>query len=201
MNRSRIALPALVLAGLAAGGCDLLPKPPQKAPSADTALAPLPGIRMDTMNKPAHADSVRAPAAAAAAAPSLVTVRISGAEHFAADTGFAVSCVASQSEGERLLQVEAIRRDARVGFTIYNGTDGAVPVGNIYTRARAHSRIGNFQVTVHSRDYTDGTGRARITDPLGRSGTLTAQNFIKMGAKKRENHRAHLTVTLRWTCE
>ncbi|HUO52908.1 MAG TPA: hypothetical protein VMT93_10340 [Gemmatimonadaceae bacterium] len=195
MNRSLLLFAALLLAG-----CDLLPKPPRKSPAADTALAPLPGIRMDTMNRPTPADSARA-AARAAAGPSPLTVHITGAERYAADSGFQLSCVVSESNGERLLQVEAIRRDARIGFTIYNGTDGAVPVGNIYTRARAHSRIGNFQVTVHSHDYADGTGRARITDPLGRSGTITAQNFIKMGAKKHESHRAHLSVTLRWTCE
>jgi len=191
-----------VLLALALAGCDLLPKQPRKAEQpADTVSKPLPGIRMDTMSDAAAAESAKKFVRTAPSGPSPLTIHVSGAEHYASDSGIHVTCVASESEGERLLQVEAYGRDLHMGFTVYNGRDGQVPVGNVYTRRRAKSRIGNLQVTVHSRDYTDGTGKAHITDPLGRSGSITASNFIKMGAKKHESHRAHLSVRVEWSCE
>ena len=197
MARIATALLALVLAG-----CDLLPKQPRKmAQPADTVTPPLPGIRMDTMSDKAAAESAKVFARTQPAQPSPFAVHISGAAHYSADSGVRITCVSSESEGEQLLQVEAYGRDLHLGFTVYNGKDGKVPVGNIYTRRRAKSRIGNLQVTVRGHDYADGTGHAQITDPIGRSGTISASNFVKMGVKKHESHRANLSVSLRWSCE
>ena len=135
--------------------------------------------------------------------PPPMTLTASGDQekHFARDSGFQVFCTASESGGERLLQVEGMIRGAHVSFVIYNATDGSLPVGNNYTRRRAKSRVGNLEVFVGSHGYTDGRGRAEITDPYGRTGSISATNFIKMGVKKCESHRADLSVRLRWRCE
>ena len=132
--------------------------------------------------------------------PAPMALRTSGQQDYA-DSAFTVSCVSSESEGEQLLQVEGIARGAHVNFTIYNAREGSAPIGNYYTKRRAKTRLGNLDVTVNSRSFADGGGKATITDPYGRAGSLTASNFIKMGAKKGASHRAELSVRLRWRCE
>jgi hypothetical protein len=182
--------------------CDLLPKTGRKPIPPDTVdLSTLPAIRMDTMTDAAAAESSKAFAREEANNPSPMAVRIRGAEHYTADSGFAVSCIASESGGERLLQVEGLGRSARVNFSVYNGRDGKTPVGNFYRRRPGRALIANLQVSVGTHNYTDGSGTAQITDPLGRSGTITASNVVKMGAKKNESHRAHVSLRLRWHCE
>lgn len=193
MPRSALLIAALILAG-----CDLLPKP---VASRDTiARAPQPGAR-DTMSDAAAAESAKVFARAEAVRNAPMAIHITGAQSYSADSGFHVSCIASESNGEQLLQVEALGRDVRVNFTIYNARDGSVPVGNIYTRRRAKSRIGNFQVSLRTKSFADGTGKAQITDPIGRTGTMSAGSFVKMGVKKNESHHAGITVRLRWNCE
>ena len=132
--------------------------------------------------------------------PAPMALSVGGSKHYA-DSAFTVTCVASESEGEQLLQVEGIARGAHVNFTIYNARDGAAPIGNYYTKRRAKTRLGNLDVTVNSSSFADGSGKATLTDPFGRSGSLTASNFIKMGAKKGASHRAELSVRVRWRCE
>ena len=131
--------------------------------------------------------------------PAPMALSVGGSQHFS-DSVFTVTCVSSESEGEQLLQVEGIARGAHVNFTIYNARDGAAPIGNYYTKRRAKTRLGNLDVTVNSNSFADGSGKATLTDPFGRTGSLTASNFIKMGAKKGASHRAELSVRLRWRC-
>ena len=179
--------------------CDLLPKP-TRATGADSLPRPLAGVRSDTPSS-AAAESAKAAARAEELANAPLRIAISGAEHYSADSGFQVSCVASESNGEKLLQVEALGRDVRVNFTIFNGRDGDVVVGNVYSRRSHHTRIGNVDVSVRTHSYADGTGHASITDPLGRKGAMSVSSFIKMGTKKRESHRASLAAKIRWNCD
>ena len=132
--------------------------------------------------------------------PAPMVLSVSGDQHYR-DSAFTVHCVPSQSEGEDLLQVEGIARGTHVNFSIYNAKEGSAPVGNYYTKRRATVRLGNLDVFVNSRAFADGGGRAQITDPFGRSGTISASNFIRMGAKKGQSHRANLAVHLSWRCE
>jgi len=132
--------------------------------------------------------------------PAPMVLSVHGAQSYS-DSVFKVTCVASESEQEQLLQVEGIARGTHVNFTIYGAREGSAPIGNYYTKRRAKTRLGNLDVTVNSNSYADGGGKATITDPYGRSGSLSASNFIKMGAKKRESHRADLSVRLRWRCD
>lgn len=196
MPRHSIVLLAALLAA-----CDLVPKAPPSGTPPDTIAPRLAGVRTDTMSDAAAAESAKKFNRAEAARHAPLAITISGSEHFQADSGFRVTCIASESDGERLLQVEALGRDVRVNFTLYNARDGEVPVGNVYTRRRAKSRIGNFQVSIRAHSYADGNGRADITDPIGRTGAMHASNFIKMGTKKNQSHRADVSVHLRWNCE
>jgi hypothetical protein len=132
--------------------------------------------------------------------PAPMALHASGQQRYS-DSAFTVSCIASESNGEQLLQVEGIARGAHVNFTIYGAREGSAPIGNYYTKRRAKTRLGNLDVTVNSQSFADGGGKATITDPYGRTGSLTASNFIKMGAKKGASHRAELSVRLRWRCE
>jgi hypothetical protein len=150
----------------------------------------------------AAAESARVAAARAAPKPlGPLSLAISGSEHYESDSGFEVTCVSSESRGERLLQIEALGRNARINFTIYNPRDGDAPVGNNYTRSRAKTRVGNLEVSVGTHNYADGRGQAAMTDLLGRSGHLHASGFIKMGVSKKASHRASLNVRVRWECE
>lgn len=190
---------ALVCCTLALAACDLLPKATRAAPG-DTIMRPTPGYR-DSIADAASAESAKAAARAEALENAPMRVAISGTEHYAADSGFDVSCVASESNGEKLLQVEAIGRKVHLNFTIFNGRDGKVVVGNVYSRRSHHTRIANVDVSVGTHNYADGTGSAEITDPLGRRGTMAVGNFIKMGAKKHESHRTNLSAKIRWHCD
>ena len=159
----------------------------------------------DSTAAAAAADSAQRAAIARAAPPpprpkGPLSLSVSGNARFQGDSGFHVTCIASESNGERLMQIEALSRDARLNFTIFNAREGELPVGNKYAR-RAKSRVGNLNVSVGTKNFADGAGRAQITDPYGREGTLSANGFVKMGAKKRESHFAELTVRLRWSCE
>jgi len=190
---------ALLVLAAALGACDLLPRSTRPT-SADSLPHPIPGFR-DTMSDAAAAESAKAFARAEALRTAPMRIAISGAEHYSADSGFEVSCIASESNGERLLQVEALGRDVRLNFTVYNGRDGDVVVGNVYGRRSHHTRIGNVDVSVRTHNYADGTGHATITDPLGRTGIMSVASFIKMGTKKNESHRTHLAAKIRWNCD
>jgi hypothetical protein len=179
---------------LALAACDQ----PREAPIDVAAIS---ARRNDSIAKAAGADSARAADRAYAKAHAPMNVTVSGAQHFSADSGFTVRCVSSESEGEKLLQIEGIRREARISFTIYDPSEREMPVGNVYTRSRKRAHIGNLEVSVGTHSYTDGQGHADVTDPLGRTGAIRASNFIKMGAKKRESHRADISVHLKWNCE
>jgi hypothetical protein len=185
--------PSLALL-LALAACDQ----PREAP---VDVAAINARRTDSITKAAAAESAKVAERAYAKAHAPMNVTVSGSQHFSADSGFTVRCVSSESNGEQLLQVEAIRREARISFTIYNPVEREMPVGNVYTRKRKRAHIGNLEVSVGTHSYTDGTGHANVTDPLGRSGSISAGNFIKMGAKKKESHRADLSVRLKWNCE
>ena len=183
MIRTRPALAVAFAAALVAGGC--------------------------TEKKhvtPAERDREAAVAAESAAAaerklrPAPMVLSVSGDQHYA-DSAFTVHCTSSESEGEQLLQVEGVARGTHVNFTVYNAKEGSAPIGNYYTKRRAKLRLGNLDVFVNMRAYADGGGHALITDPYGRTGTLTASNFVKMGAKRGQSHRANLAVHLRWRCE
>jgi hypothetical protein len=171
---------------------------PREAPVDVAAIA---AHRADSIAAAAAAESAKVADKAYAKAHAPMNLAVSGAQHFSADSGFTVRCVSSESDGERLLQVEAIRREARVSFTIYDPSEREMPVGNVYTRSRKRAHIGNLEVSVGTHSYTDGQGHADVTDPLGRSGAIRASSFIKMGAKKRESHRADISVHLNWNCE
>lgn len=148
----------------------------------------------------ALADSARKFALAVAKANRPMSLTVTGAQHFSADSAFIMSCISSESNGDRLLQVEGLHCNARVSFTIYNPRDGDLPVGNNYSH-RAHSRIGNVEVSIGTKTYGDGRGGAELSDPLGRSGALHASNFVKMGVKKGQSHHADISLHLRWHCE
>jgi len=190
---------ALLCCTAALAACDLLPKSTRPT-ATDSLPRPVAGVRSDTPSD-AAVDSAKKAAHAEALASAPLRIAISGAEHYAADSGFQVSCVASESNGERLLQVEALGRDVRVNFTIFNGRDGDVVVGNVYSRRSHHTRIGNVDVSVRTHSYADGTGHATITDPLGRTGAMNVSSFIKMGTKKHESHRTNLAAKIRWNCD
>jgi hypothetical protein len=172
--------------------CDQVIKEPPKG--AETA------VFVDSAAERAAADSARKFSMSVERARAPMALTVSGAQHFSADSAFTMSCVASESNGDRLLQVEGLHRNARVNFTIYNPREGDLPVGNNYAR-RAHTRIGNLEVSVGTRTYGDGRGAAEITDPTGRSGALHASSFIKMGVKRGQSHAADIAVHLRWHCE
>ena len=198
MTRSLRAI--VLIAALPLAACDLLPK---RAPagSVDTLPKAAGATRRDTMSDAAAAESARAFARKEWLKNAPLIISVSGAQHYSADSGFQVSCTASESNGERLLQVEALGRTVHLNFTIYNGKDGEALVGNVYNRKRGRTRIGNVDVEIGVHSYADGTGKAEITDPVGRSGSMSVSRFIKMGAKKNESHRADLTVHLRWNCD
>ena len=179
VNFNFVVIGIVIVIGVGATGCQP-PKKQRAEQQPDTTVV------VQTAPKPAPP-------------PAPMALSTSGQQRYA-DSAFTVSCVASESDGEQLMQVEGIARGAHVNFTIYNAREGSAPIGNYYTRRRAKTRLGNLDVTVNSRSFADGGGKATITDPFGRTGSLTASNFIKMGAKKGASHRAELSVRLRWRC-
>jgi hypothetical protein len=139
-----------------------------------------------------HAMS-RAPAGTA------VSMTITGKESFDGKLSERASCTYGGDNSSPTTKVEAFARDAQLSFDIIKPAEGSIPVRSGAVGKHAGPRISNLQFVLHSQTYGDGRGTATITDPVGRTGSLSAGQFSRIGTGKR--HGSDLAITVRWECE
>ncbi|MEP7066006.1 MAG: hypothetical protein ABI889_08250 [Gemmatimonadota bacterium] len=154
----------------------------------------------------AKADTVSDSAATAAAsaisrAPTgtAVSMTVTGKQHFDGKLAGRASCTYGGDNRSPTTKVEAFAREAQVSFEIVKPSEGTIPVRSGVVGKHPGPRISNLQFVVNSQTYGDGNGTATITDPVGRTGSLAASHFSRVGVGRR--HGSDLSVTVRWECE
>lgn len=128
-----------------------------------------------------------------------VSMTVTGKEHFDGPLNGRATCTYGGDNRAPTTKVEAFARDAQVAFEIIKPSEGTIPVKSGAVGKHAGPRVSNLQFVVHSQTYGDGRGTATITDPVGRTGSLTAGHFSRIGTGKR--HGSDLAITVRWECE
>jgi hypothetical protein len=128
-----------------------------------------------------------------------VSMTVTGKERFDGPLDGRATCTYGGDNSAPTTKVEAFARDAQVAFEIVRPDEGTIPVRSGAVGKRAGPRISNLQFVVHSQSYGDGRGTATITDPVGRTGSLSAAHFSRIGIGKR--HGSDLAITVRWECE
>ena len=158
--------------------------------------------------KPAAAkpDTVSDSAATAAAqaisrapAGTAVSMTVRGKQSFDGKLAERAACTYGGDNRSPTTRVEAFARDAQLSFEIVKPSEGSIPVKSGAVGKHAGSRISNLQFVLHNQTYGDGRGTATITDPVGRTGSLTAGHFSHIGTGRR--HGSDLSITVRWECE
>jgi hypothetical protein len=151
----------------------------------------------DTVSDAAAAESAKA--FSRAPKGTTVSMTVTGKETFDGPVNGRATCSYEQANGAPTVKVEAFGRDAQVAFEIINPQEGTIPVASALGGRRSSSRVSSLQFVVHSQSYGDGGGTAVLTDPVGRSGSLTARRFSRIGTGRR--HGSDLAITVRWECE
>lgn len=151
----------------------------------------------DTVGDGAAMDSAKA--FARAPNGSMVTLTVTGKEHFDGPLTGSAKCTYGQENGKPTLKLEAFGRDAQVTFELFNAHEGTLPVASGLGGRRGGSRVSSLQFVLHSQTYGDGHGSATITDPVGRSGSLTANRFSHIGVAR--HHGSDLAIAVHWECE
>lgn len=153
--------------------------------------------RPDTLS-----DSAATVAARAIARPpggTAISMTVTGKQSFDGKLNERVSCTYGGDNRSPTTRVEAFARDAQLSFEIVEPSEGSIPVKSGPVGRHAGPRISNLQFVLHSQTYGDGRGTATITDPVGRTGSLTAGHFSRIGIGRR--HGSDLSITVRWQCE
>ena len=177
-------------------------------PRAVLALAPAllalacakegtPAAKADTLSDSAVTAASRAMSRAPAG--TAVSMTVTGKESFDGTLNGRASCTYGGDNSSPTTKVEAFARDAQVSFDIIEPAEGSIPVRSGAVDRHAGPRISNLQFVVHSQSYGDGRGTATIADPVGRTGSLSASHFSRIGSGKR--HGSDLAITVRWECE
>ena len=128
-----------------------------------------------------------------------VSMTVTGKERFDGPLNGRATCTYGGDNNAPTTKVEAFARDAQVAFEIVKPDEGTIPVKSGAVGKHAGPRISNLQFVVHSQTYGDGRGTATITDPVGRTGSLSAGHFSRIGVGKR--HGSDLAITVHWECE
>lgn len=154
----------------------------------------------------AKPDTVSDSAATAAAqaisrapAGTAVSMTVTGKQSFDGKLSERAACTYGGDTRSPTTKVEAFARDAQLSFEIIKPSEGSIPVKSGAVGKHASSRISNLQFVLHNQTYGDGHGTATITDPVGRTGSLTAGHFSHIGTGRR--HGSDLAITVRWECE
>jgi hypothetical protein len=134
-----------------------------------------------------------------APAGTSVSMTVTGTQRFDGKLNGRAACSYGGNSSSPTTKVEAFGRDAQLSFDIVKPEEGSIPVKSGAVGRRAGPRIANLQFVVHSQTYGDGRGTATITDPVGRTGSLSASHFSRIGTGKR--HGSDLAITVRWECE
>jgi hypothetical protein len=156
-----------------------------------------PAAKADTLSD--SAVTAAAQAMSRAPAGTSVSMTVTGKESFDGKLNGRASCTYGGDNSSPTTKVEAFARDAQVSFDIIKPVEGSIPVKSGAVGKRAGPRVSNLQFVVHSQTYGDGHGTATITDPVGRTGSLSAGHFSRIGTGKR--HGSDLAITVRWECE
>jgi hypothetical protein len=161
-----------------------------------------PNERMGASRPGTLSDSAATAAAhAISRAPTGTTVSmtVTGKEKFDGKLDGRASCMYGGDNRSPTTKVEAFARDAQVSFEIIKPSEGSIPVKSGAVGKHPGPRISNLQFVVHSQTYGDGRGTATITDPVGRTGSLSAGHFSRIATGRR--HGSDLSITVRWECE
>jgi hypothetical protein len=156
-----------------------------------------PAAKADTLSD--SAATAASQAMSRAPAGTSVSMTVTGKERFDGKLNGRASCSYGGDNSSPTTKVEAFARDAQLSFEIIKPSEGTIPVKSGAVGKRAGPRISNLQFVVHSQTYGDGRGTATITDPVGRTGSLSASHFSRIGTGKR--HGSDLAITVRWECE
>jgi hypothetical protein len=154
----------------------------------------------------ARPDTLTDAAATAAAqaisrAPSgtSISMTVTGKQSFDGKLNERAACTYGGDTRSPTTKVEAFARDAQLSFEIVEPSEGSIPVKSGAVGKHAGPRVSNLQFVLHNQTYGDGRGTATITDPVGRTGSLTAGHFSHIGTGRR--HGSDLSITVRWECE
>jgi hypothetical protein len=128
-----------------------------------------------------------------------VSMTVTGKQRFDGKLNERAACTYGGDTRSPTTKVEAFARDAQLSFEIVKPSEGSLPVKSGVVGKHAGPRISNLQFVLHNQTYGDGRGTATITDPVGRTGSLTAGHFSHIGTGRR--HGSDLSITVRWECE
>jgi hypothetical protein len=128
-----------------------------------------------------------------------ISMTVTGKQHFDGKLNERAACTYGGDTRSPTTKVEAFARDAQLSFEIVKPSEGSIPVKSGAVGKHAGPRISNLQFVLHNQTYGDGRGTATITDPVGRTGSLTAGHFSHIGTGRR--HGSDLSITVRWECE
>ena len=128
-----------------------------------------------------------------------VSMTVTGKQHFDGKLGERAVCTYGGDNRSPTTKVEAFARDAQLSFEIIKPAEGTIPVKSGIVGKHPGPRISNLQFVLHNQSYGDGRGTATITDPVGRTGSLTAGHFSHIATGRR--HGSDLSITVRWECE
>jgi hypothetical protein len=151
----------------------------------------------DTMTD--SAATAAAQAISRAPAGTSISMTVTGQQRFDGKLNERAACTYGGDTRSPTTKVEAFARDAQLSFEIVKPQEGSIPVKSGAVGKHAGSRISNLQFVLHNQTYGDGRGTATITDPVGRTGSLTAGHFSHIGTGRR--HGSDLSITVRWECE
>jgi len=154
------------------------------------------GPKPDTMSDVAAAESAHA--LARAPKGTTVSMTVTGSQKFSGPVNGSATCTYGTAAGTPSVKVEAISRDVQVTFEIINPQEGTIPVASVAGK-HGMSRVSSLQFVIHSHTYGDGHGTATISDPVGRIGSLSAQQFSRIGVGR--HHGSDLAVSVHWECE
>lgn len=153
--------------------------------------------KVDTLSD--SAATAASQAIARAPKGTAISMTVTGKEHFDGPLVGRATCTYGGDNSSPTTKVEAFGRNAQVAFEIIKPSEGTLPVRSGAVGRHAGPRISNLQFVVHSQTYGDGRGTATLTDPVGRTGSLSASHFSRIGTGKR--HGSDLSITVRWECE
>jgi len=154
------------------------------------------GPKPDTMSDVAAAESAHA--LARAPKGTTVSMTVTGSQKFSGPVNGSATCTYGAAAGTPSVKVEAISRDVQVTFEIINPQEGTIPVASVAGK-HGMSRVSSLQFVIHSHTYGDGHGTATISDPVGRIGSLSAQQFSRIGVGR--HHGSNLAISVHWECE
>ena len=145
------------------------------------------------------AATAAAQAIARAPAGTSISMTVTGKQSFDGKLNERAACTFGGDNRSPPTKVEAFARDAQLSFEIVKPSEGSIPVKSGAVGKHPGPRISNLQFVLHNQTYGAGRGTATLTDPVGRTGSLTASHFSHIGTGRR--HGSDLSITVRWECE